>query len=84
MTRKQVNNGIEGGDPEACSGYGYQTWMCSRPGCYRMDGMFSQYSVGIPDYDAVVAVTSLEPERGFDILRLIWDRILSELPMEAR
>lgn len=79
MTAKQVENAVPGADPEASAGYGYQTWMCSRPGCYRMDGMFSQYSVGIPDYDAIVSITSHEPERGFDILRLIWEKILPVL-----
>ena len=79
MTKKQVENAAPGGDPEACAGYGYQTWMCSRPGCYRMDGMFAQFSVGIPDYDAVVGVTSHEPERGFEILRLIWNEVLPKM-----
>lgn len=79
MTRKQVENAAPGGDPESCAGYGYQTWMCTRPGCYRMDGMLAQFSVGIPDYDMVVGITSHEPERGLDILRLIWDGILPKL-----
>lgn len=81
MTVKQVDNNYGDGDHEAKQGYGYQMWMCSYPQAYRMDGMFAQYSIGLPTLDAVVAITSREPERGCDILRLVWDTIAPKLEL---
>ncbi len=40
---------------EKSQGYGYQMWKCSVPGMYRLDGSWGQYSIIIPDKDAVVA-----------------------------
>jgi len=79
MTRKQVDNTTEGADENGCAGYGYQTWMCARPGCYRMDGMFSQLSIGIPDCDAVVGITSHEEKNGPEIIKLVFSAIVPEL-----
>ena len=39
-----------------CVGYGYQIWMCRRPGAYRADGAYGQFSVVIPDLDMIVSV----------------------------
>jgi len=77
MTKKQVET--DGHDSEMRCGYGYQVWMCTYPGAYRMDGMFAQFCVVVPDYKAVVAITSHEEKRGYDILRLVWDEILPSL-----
>lgn len=66
-------------DPESCGGYGYQVWNCTPPNTYRADGMYGQFSVVLPDYDAVITVTAhneLEPK---DILRAMWSDILSKL-----
>lgn len=81
MTRKQVPNDFGEGDPEAQQGYGYQMWMCTYPQAYRMDGMFAQFSIGMPTLDAVVAITSHEPTRGSDILRLVWSSIAPKLEL---
>ncbi|MBS7315168.1 MAG: serine hydrolase [Clostridiaceae bacterium] len=81
MTTMRVPNDFGEGDPEARQGYGYQMWMCSYPKAYRMDGMFAQFSIGLPTLDAVVAITSHEPERGCDILRLVWDTIAPKLEL---
>lgn len=80
-TRKQVPNDFGEGDPEARQGYGYQMWMCTYPQAYRMDGMFAQFSIGMPTLDAVVAITSHEPTRGSDILRLVWSSIAPKLEL---
>ena len=79
MTRKQVENPQGGTDEEARAGYGYQMWMCTHPGTYRMDGMFSQFSIGVPDHDAVIGITCHEPVHGFDVLRLVWTEVLPRL-----
>jgi CubicO group peptidase (beta-lactamase class C family) len=55
-TAKQVTNGS---DPTSDwdQGYGYQFWRC-KPGFYRADGAFGQFCFVMPQYDAVLAVTS--------------------------
>ncbi len=40
------------------SGYGYQFWVCNDT--YRADGAYGQYSIVIPDENAVLAVQSSE------------------------
>jgi len=79
MTVKQVSNDHNGEDPEGRQGYGFQLWMCTYPKAYRMDGMFGQFSIGLPTLDAVVAITSHEQRNTNDILRLVWDTITPKL-----
>ncbi len=69
-------------DPEAVSGYGFQFWRNTIPNSYRADGLYGQYIVVLPDYDAVVTVTSHVEKNQHDILRLIWDEILPELEQQ--
>ena len=52
-TSKQIDNG-PGPSPEASSGYGFQMWMCSRPGCFRADGAMGQYGFVAPKEDMVI------------------------------
>jgi len=43
------------------SGYGYQFWMVGqRPGVFRADGAYGQYSIVLPDDDAVLATQAVE------------------------
>ena len=43
------------------NGYGYFFWQNGVvPNSYRMDGMFSQFAVMFPDYNAIVITTSCE------------------------
>ncbi|GFP75615.1 serine hydrolase domain-containing protein [Clostridium fungisolvens] len=60
-------------------GYGYQMWMNSYPNSYRMDGLFGQYVVMIPDKNAVVAYTSNEPENMTGVLELTWNTLVEKL-----
>ncbi|MFA5262422.1 MAG: serine hydrolase [Opitutaceae bacterium] len=53
-TRKQVENGTVG---MWGSGYGYQFWMNDFGG-YRADGANGQYIFVLPQYDAVIVMTS--------------------------
>jgi CubicO group peptidase (beta-lactamase class C family) len=55
-------------------GYGYQFWRC-RPGGYRADGAFGQFCMVMPEYDAVVAVTS-ESFSMQTSMDLIWSYLL--------
>jgi len=79
MTTARVPNDFGEGDPEARQGYGYQMWMCTRPNTYRMDGMLGQFSIGMPDLDAVVGITSAEGKKTYDILRLVWNEVAPKL-----
>src|SRR4051812_30925027 len=55
-TARQTSNGSSP-NSDWDQGYGYQFWR-SRHDTYRGDGAFGQYMMVIPQYDAVVAITS--------------------------
>ena len=57
-------------------GYGYQFWR-SRHG-YRGDGAFGQYVLVLPQYDAVVAITSGVRDMQA-VMNLVWDKLLPEM-----
>ncbi len=65
-----------GGDPGSDwdQGYGYQFWRC-RHGFYRADGAFGQFCVVMPEFDAVVAITSATRDLQ-SVLSLVWDKIV--------
>ncbi len=62
------------GDGDWSQGYGFQFWRC-RHNCYRADGAFGQYTVVMPDQDAVVSIhAGLGPmSRELD---LVWKHLL--------
>ena len=60
-------------------GYGYQLWMNSYPGSCRLDGMYGQYAIILPDRNAVVTYISDEPEKMAAIISLTWDTLLDKL-----
>lgn len=64
-------------------GYGYQFWR-SRHG-YRGDGAFGQYMLVLPEYDAVVAITS-GVRNMQSVLDILWSKLLpamSSAPLPA-
>ena len=61
------------------SGYGYQLWMNSYPGSYRLDGLYGQYVVIIPNKKAVITYVSNEPKNMTGILELTWKYIVGQL-----
>lgn len=61
------------------SGYGYQVWMNSHPGSYRMDGLYGQYVVVIPAKKAVITFISNEPRNMTGILELTWKYLVEQL-----
>jgi CubicO group peptidase (beta-lactamase class C family) len=61
------------------SGYGYQLWMNSYPGSYRLDGLYGQYVVIIPQKKAVITYVSNEPKNMTGILELTWKYIVDQL-----
>lgn len=60
-------------------GYGYQIWMNSYANSYRMDGLYGQYVVIIPDKNAVITYVSNEPKNMMGVLELTWDTLVDKL-----
>lgn len=60
-------------------GYGYQMWMNSYPNSYRMDGLYGQYVVILPDKNAVVTYVSNEPTNMTGVLELTWNTLIDKL-----
>jgi len=80
LSTKQIDNAPGAAHPEAAQGYGYFVWMNSYPHSYRMDGMFGQYGVVLPELDAVVAITSAERDQpASNILAHVWSEITPQL-----
>lgn len=74
-TRSQVSTAAEA-NPDWQQGYGFQFWM-ARHG-YRGDGAFGQFCVVLPEYDAVLAITSQTPDMQ-SVLDLVWTHVLPAL-----
>jgi len=72
-TSLQIANGS---DPRSDwdQGYGYQFWRCTH-GFYRADGAFGQFCVVMPQYDAVVAITSATKDLQA-VLNVVWEHIV--------
>jgi CubicO group peptidase (beta-lactamase class C family) len=68
-----------GSDPTSDwnQGYGYQFWRC-RHGFFRGDGAFGQFCIVMPQYDAVIAITSGTGDMQA-VMNLVWDRIVPAL-----
>ena len=79
-TSRQTANGS---DPTSDwnQGYGYQFWRC-RHGFFRGDGAFGQFCIVMPQYDAVVAITSGTGDMQA-VMNLVWDRIVPALGASA-
>ncbi len=60
-------------------GYGYQIWMNSYSNSYRMDGMYGQYVVMLPDKNAVITYISNESVNMTGVLELTWNTIVDKL-----
>ena len=65
---------------ESDPGYGYQIWMCHRPGAYMFCGMFGQYVFVVPDLDMVIAMTSANGQGSADhpVENILWRNLESE------
>jgi CubicO group peptidase (beta-lactamase class C family) len=75
-TSRQMSNGSSPtSDWE--QGYGYQFWR-ARHGFYRGDGGHGQFCLILPQYDAVVAITSGTRDMA-SVMNLVWDRIVPVL-----
>jgi len=57
-TKAQIDNSNAGDHPDASAGYAYQMWCGHSPGSVRLDGAWGQFSIILPDKDAVVTVNT--------------------------
>jgi hypothetical protein len=71
-TRQTANGSSPNSDWD--QGYGYQFWR-SRHNTYRGDGAFGQYCMVMPEYDAVVAITSGVRDMQA-VMNLVWNKLL--------
>jgi CubicO group peptidase (beta-lactamase class C family) len=79
-TARQMSNGSSpASDWE--QGYGYQFWR-SRHGFYRGDGAHGQFCLVLPQYDAVIAITSGTRDMA-SVMNLVWDRLVPALKPSA-
>ena len=62
------------GSGDWSQGYGFQFWRC-RHNCYRADGAFGQYTVVMPEKDAVISITAGLSDMGKE-LDLVWKHLL--------
>ena len=65
-------------DSDWKSGYCYQSWACHIPGSVRADGMWGQYSIVLPDKNAVVTMTTICSDREAQ-LNAVWQHIYPHL-----
>lgn len=66
---------LEACKPHYGNQYGYQWWIGEHPGSYYAYGLFGQFAIIIPEYEAVLVTTASEPW-GEEVLRsLIWRRL---------
>jgi CubicO group peptidase (beta-lactamase class C family) len=72
-TMRQTANGSSP-NSDWDQGYGYQFWR-SRHNTYRGDGAFGQYCMVMPEYDAVVAITSGVRDMQA-VMNLVWNKLL--------
>ena len=72
-TARQTSNGSSP-NSDWDQGYGYQFWR-SRHNTYRGDGAFGQYCMVIPEFDAVVVITSGVRDMQ-SVMNLVWDKLL--------
>jgi CubicO group peptidase (beta-lactamase class C family) len=75
-TSRQVSNGSNP-DSDWEQGYGYQFWRC-RHGFYRGDGAFGQFCIVMPEYDAVLAITSGVRDMGA-VMSLAWEHLITAM-----
>ncbi len=59
--------------------YGRHVWLCGRDDAWRMDGMYGQFSIVLPEHEACVTVTAHYQGPTTDLLDQIWALIVPTL-----
>ena len=77
-TLGHLATGATGPHPENAR-YGKHVWLCARDNAWRMDGIYGQFSVILPQQQACITVTGHYLGPTTDILDAIWSEIVSAL-----
>jgi CubicO group peptidase (beta-lactamase class C family) len=77
-TDGHVATGASGPHPDNAR-YGRHVWMCARDGAWRMDGIYGQFGIVLPNHGASVTVTAHYRGPTTDILDAIWSEIVPAL-----
>lgn len=75
-TAIQIDTASFDGGADNHAGYGYQFWR-NTVGGYRADGAFAQFSIVLPEQDAVIAINA--HNEGQPVLDAVWRTILPKL-----
>jgi CubicO group peptidase (beta-lactamase class C family) len=59
--------------------YGLHVWPCARDGAWRMDGIYGQFGIVLPEQHASVSVMAHYREPTTRILDCVWDHIVPAL-----
>ena len=59
--------------------YGLHVWLCARDGAWRMDGIYGQFGIVLPEHHACVSVTAHYLGPTTDILDCVWEHIVPAL-----
>jgi CubicO group peptidase (beta-lactamase class C family) len=59
--------------------YGRHVWLCARDSAWRMDGIYGQFSIVLPNHQACVTVTAQYEGPTTDILDAVWSDIVQAL-----
>jgi CubicO group peptidase (beta-lactamase class C family) len=59
--------------------YGLHVWLCSRDRAWRMDGLYGQFGIMLPDHQGCVSVTAHDLGPTTDILDAVWEHIVPAL-----
>ena len=59
--------------------YGLHAWLCGRDRAWRMDGLYGQFGIMLPEQQACVSVTAHYLGQTTDILDAVWEHIVPAL-----
>jgi CubicO group peptidase (beta-lactamase class C family) len=59
--------------------YGLHVWLCARDGAWRMDGIYGQFGIVLPEHRACVSVTAHYRGPTTHILDCVWEHIVPAL-----
>lgn len=59
--------------------YGLHVWLCARDGAWRMDGIYGQFGIVLPEQHACVSVTAHYRGPTTRILDCVWEHIVPAL-----
>ena len=84
-TSKQIENASTPSDPNNATndwaqGYGFQFWQTTH-NAYRGDGAYGQFSLVIPEFDMVIAITGGSPDMQ-GMLNVLWDTLYPAIQAE--